>query len=100
MLEKKNISKINKYINDACWADFVIKLTYKCEWYGRQLVKVGQHFPSSKLCSECGYKNEHLALKDRTWICPSCNSKLDRDLNAAINIKKEGLRKQPQELRG
>jgi putative transposase len=100
MLEKKNISKINKYINDACWYDFVTKLTDKCVWYGRQLIKVDRYFPSSKICSSCEYKNNDLKLSDRKWKCSNCQQELDRDLNAAINIKKEGLRKQPQELRG
>ena len=48
-------------------------------------------FPSSKTCSHCGYVNSELKLSDREWTCPNCNSKLDRDLNAAINVKKVGL---------
>jgi putative transposase len=98
MLEKK---KFSKHIADACWSDFVTKLTYKSEWYGRQLIKVDRYFPSSKICSNCKYKNDSLKLADRKWTCPNCQQELDRDLNAAINIKKEGLKcKQPQELRG
>lgn len=51
--------------------------------------------PSSKTCSKCGSINKDLTLKDREWICPKCNEKHDRDINAAKNIKKMGLRNQP-----
>jgi putative transposase len=88
MLEKK---KFSKRIAQACWSDFITKLTYKCEWYGRQLIKIDRYFPSSKICSNCEYKNDSLKLSDRKWICSNCQQELDRDLNAAINIKKEGL---------
>ena len=67
-------------------------LKYKSEWYVRELIFVDRFFPSSKLCSKCGYKNTGLTLKDREWICPECGSKHDRDLNAAINIKSEGYK--------
>jgi len=67
-------------------------LKYKASWYGRDVIEVDRWYPSSKLCNCCGYKNNDLTLKDRTWICPECNSVLDRDLNAAINIKNEGTR--------
>ena len=68
-------------------------LRYKCKWYDRELVEVSRWFPSSKLCSSCGYKNTQLTLKDREWVCPECGKKHDRDLNAAINIRNEGKRK-------
>jgi putative transposase len=67
-------------------------LKYKSKWYGRDLVEIDKWFPSSKLCNNCGYKNNGLTLKDRTWICPECSKSHDRDINAAINIKKEGIR--------
>jgi len=68
-------------------------LRYKCKWYDRELVEVSRWFPSSKLCSSCGYKNDRLTLKEREWVCPECGKKHDRDLNAAINIRNEGKRK-------
>jgi len=71
---------------------FKTMLIYKAGWYGREVIQVSRWFPSSKLCSCCGYKKDDLTLKDRTWICPECNSLHDRDLNAAINIKNEGYR--------
>jgi putative transposase len=67
-------------------------LKYKASWYGREVFEISRWFPSSKLCSCCGYKNKELTLKDRKWICPSCGCILDRDLNAAINIRNEGIK--------
>lgn len=71
---------------------FKTMLEYKCKWYGRYIIQIDRWFPSSKLCSNCSYKNDKLTLSDREWICPECHTKLDRDLNAAINIKNEGER--------
>ena len=67
-------------------------LRYKSEWYGRDLVEIDKWFPSSKLCNKCNYKNNELTLKDRTWICPECGESHDRDINAAINIRNEGIK--------
>ena len=67
-------------------------LKYKASWYGREVFEISRWFPSSKLCSCCGYKNKELTLKDREWMCPSCGCILDRDLNAAINIRNEGIK--------
>ena len=67
-------------------------LKYKAKWYGRDIIEINRFYPSSKLCSNCGFKKEDLTLKDREWTCPSCKTKLDRDLNAATNILNEGKR--------
>ena len=67
-------------------------LSYKMEERGKKLITIDKWFPSSKTCRHCGYVNSDLTLKDREWICPSCGEKIDRDVNAAINIKTEGLR--------
>src|SRR5574343_1252485 len=67
-------------------------LRYKSEWYERDLIEIDRYFPSSKLCSVCGYKNTELILKDREWICPDCGTKHDRDINASVNILNEGKR--------
>jgi len=83
--------RLAKAIADCNWSKFVELLTYKCDWYGVSLLKIGRFEPSSKLCSECGIINDELTLSDRKWICPNCGSKLDRDLNASINIKRFGL---------
>lgn len=82
--------KLSKSINEACWASFVFMLDYKCSWYGKSLVKVDRFYPSSKLCSNCGHKEDSMPLKIREWTCPSCGTIHDRDLNASTNILKEG----------
>ena len=78
-------------IQSASWSMFKEILSYKSDWYGKNLITIGRYEPSSKTCHCCGYKNNDLKLSDRTWVCPVCDSVLDRDINAAINIKKIGL---------
>jgi putative transposase len=78
-------------ISDAGWSSFVSKLEYKATWFGKTILRIGRFEPSSKLCSVCGYHNKELTLKDREWICPDCKTPHDRDINAAINIKKFSL---------
>ena len=67
-------------------------IVYKAEMNDKTVVKVGRYYPSSKTCSVCGWKNEPLSLADRSWTCPECGTKHDRDVNAAVNILSEGLR--------
>jgi putative transposase len=78
-------------ISDVSWSSFITKLKYKANWYGKTVLELGRFEPSSKLCNVCGYKNTELKLSDRNWICPSCQTKHDRDINAAINIKNIAL---------
>lgn len=73
-------------ISDVAWGNFIVKLKYKAEWYGKTIKQIGRFVPSSKLCNVCGYKNTNLTLNDRKWECPSCHTQHDRDINAAINI--------------
>ena len=88
--------KLAKSVTDASFSRFVSMLEYKAEWYGRKIVKIDRFYPSTQLCSGCGYKNESVkglhGLKVREWICPECGKVHDRDLNAARNILKEGLK--------
>jgi putative transposase len=84
--------KLAKSIQELSLYRFKEMLRYKSTWYGRTVVEIDRWFPSSKLCSCCGYKNNELTLKERIWKCPKCNVVYDRDYNAAINIKKEGER--------
>lgn len=81
-------------IQGAAWSEFVRQLEYKSEWYGKNLLFIGRFEPSSKLCHKCGYINKELQLKDREWVCPVCGEKLDRDINAAMNIKEIAFDKQ------
>jgi putative transposase len=84
-------TRLAKSISDSGWSRFLFYLEYKAQWYGRSFVKMGRCFPSSKLCSCCGYKKEDLTLSDRTWTCPVCRVTHDRDINASINLYKVGL---------
>lgn len=80
--------KLAKSILDCSWYELKRQLQYKSSLSGSILIEMNRWFASSKICSKCGYKNEELKLSDRTWVCQKCRIKLDRDLNAAINIKK------------
>lgn len=79
--------KLAQSISDAAWGEFVRQLEYKAEWYGKNIIRIGRFEPSSKTCSHCGNINKELTLQDREWTCVSCENVLDRDVNAAINIK-------------
>lgn len=83
--------KLAKSIADVSWSEFVRQLAYKCEWKGRTLVKVNQFYPSSQICSLCGHKDGKKELNIREWTCSNCGTHHDRDINASINIKTEGL---------
>ncbi|NJK30259.1 MAG: IS200/IS605 family element transposase accessory protein TnpB [Acaryochloris sp. SU_5_25] len=78
--------KLSRSISDAGWGELVRQLEYKCEWYGRTLVKIDPWFPSSKRCGNCGHIVERLPLSIREWDCPECGTHHDRDINAAQNI--------------
>lgn len=82
-----------KSVSDNGWGKFVSFLEYKLEELGKKLVKVDKFFASSQTCSICGYKNRATKnLKIRVWDCPKCGTHHDRDRNAAINIRNEGMR--------
>ncbi len=85
-------TKLAKSFSDASLGEFRRMLEYKALWHRRKLVKVGRFYPSTKLCSECGLVNAHLTLSQRIWDCCECGTSHDRDLNAATNIRAEGLR--------
>ena len=81
------------FASDNGWGMFTTFLRYKLEKQGKKLVKVGRFFASSQTCSVCGYKNaktKNIALRE--WNCPQCGTHHDRDVNAAINIRNEGMR--------
>ena len=81
-----------KATNDNAFGQFRTYLAYKMQNQGKMLITIDKWYPSSKTCKNCGYVNDKLSIADREWTCPVCGSILDRDCNAAINIKNEGLR--------
>ncbi|BAW96311.1 IS891/IS1136/IS1341 transposase [[Synechococcus] sp. NIES-970] len=90
----KNMVKNQKLalsISDASWGELVRQLEYKCDWYGRRLIKIDRWFPSSRRCGSCGHIIEKLPLNVRAWDCLNCGAHHDRDINAAKNILAAGL---------
>ena len=86
--------RLAQHITDASWSSFVTQLEYKAQRYGKTIIRIGRFEPSTRICSKCGYYNRDLTLSDRDWACPDCGAHHDRDINAAINIKKFALDKQ------
>lgn len=96
VIEDLNISgmvknhNLAKSVSDSGWRTFRRMLEYKGQWYGSWVETADRFFPSSKLCHICGYKYNNLSLSTRSWVCPACLTKHDRDINAAINLKNYG----------
>ena len=84
--------KLAKAIQYASLGTLVSMLKYKAAWHNRRIIEIGRFFPSSKLCSSCGYRMNYMGLEIRKWTCPQCNTIHDRDINAAFNIMNEGLK--------
>lgn len=84
--------KLAKSIADVSWHSFINKLEYKARWYGKEIIKVDRLYPSSQICSVCGYRGGKKTLDIREWTCPVCHTHHDRDINASKNIFAEGLR--------
>lgn len=86
-------SKQTKSISEMSWAKFQKMLDYKANWNNKRIVKINKFYASSQICHNCKTMNKNLKdLSIRTWTCPVCGMIHDRDINAAINIKNEGLR--------
>lgn len=85
--------KLSKVISDVSWYEFCRQLEYKCLWYDKKFVQISTYFASSQICSNCGYKDSDIKnLNIREWTCSECNKHHDRDINAATNILKQGLK--------
>ena len=101
VLEDLNVSgmvknhKLARSISDMGWREVRTMLEYKTEWYGKNILTIGRFEPSSKVCSNCGKQKKDLKLSDRIYHCPGCGLEIDRDKNAAINIKNFGMRNHP-----
>ena len=88
----KEYKKNGKVVYDNAWGLFCNLLKNKLQERGKELIKVDKYYASSKICSNCKNKNNELEITTRSWICPKCKIKHDRDINASINLKHEGLR--------
>ena len=93
-LASRNLMKnhhLARAIGDASWAEFVRQLHYKADWYEKKIVTISRWFPSSQLCSTCGANSGKKPLSIREWTCENCGTHHDRDINASLNILKEGM---------
>jgi putative transposase len=84
MMKNRHLSKA---IQEQCLYKFIRQMKYKCEDAGIEFKQVDKFYPSSKKCSHCGEIKQDLKLKDRTYVCPHCGFSIDRDYNAAINLR-------------
>lgn len=90
MLQNHNLAKS---ISDCAWYELVRQLKYKGDWDDTVIFQINRFYPSSQICHKCGYRNKEVKnLSIREWVCPNCNTHLDRDINASINILLEGKR--------
>ena len=85
-------TKLAKSVLDAAFGQVIQQWKYKSLWNGTHGLQADRFFPSTQLCSECGYQNQNLSLSDREWSCPECNTQHRRDKNAAYNLRDEGIR--------
>jgi putative transposase len=93
MMEKKNRKRhLSRSISDVGWGEFRRQMEYKSIWYGSRLIKTPKSYPSSKMCSVCGYIKMDLTLSDRIWICPECGTEHQRDENSSTNMRNYGLK--------
>ncbi len=98
VLEKLNIAGMKKNrrsakaVSECAWYEIERQLDYKLKRLGKKKINVDRFFPSSQLCSNCGHRHNKLSLKERSWTCANCGILHDRDINAAVNLKKEGFK--------
>lgn len=83
MMKNRHLSRA---IQEQCFFEFLRQMRYKCEWNGIKFLQADRFYPSSKTCSCCGAIKHGLKLSDRIFVCTECNTVIDRDYNAAINL--------------
>lgn len=84
--------RLAQSITDVSWSEFKRQMQYKCDWFGKNLIVINRFYPSSKTCSNCGNVKRELRLSEREYCCKICGNVMDRDVNAAINIRNNGLK--------
>ena len=90
MVENK---KLSKKIYDASWYELIRQLEYKSKWKNKKFYQIEEYYPSSQICSRCGYQEKRLKdLSIRKWECLNCTNNNERDINVSINIMFEGLK--------
>jgi putative transposase len=82
---------LSRSVADVGWGTFLRMLEYKAKWYGATLIVAPRSFPSTRLCSSCGHLHGKIPLSQRVFRCEACGLEMDRDLNAALNLKAYGL---------
>ena len=92
--------RLARAVSDAGMSGFLVKLAYKSQLYGARLVEVGRFYPSSKRCSGCGAVKDALLLSEREYVCTRCGLVMDRDLNAALNLKQIAAESLPDAQNG
>jgi putative transposase len=98
MMKNHNLARA---ISSVAWSEFFRMITYKCDWYGKNLLKSGRFDATSQVCSRCGYRNANTKdLSVRRWTCPECGTHHDRDVNAAINIMKMAIERDSPSVKG
>ena len=95
MIETLNLEGMKRLwgrkISDLAFGEFALILQWTSAKYGKTFLKTNRWEPTTKPCSNCGYRNQNLTLSDRYWTCPECSTHHDRDVNAAINILQAGV---------
>lgn len=104
-IEDLNIQAMEKFSHnaknyvDTSWYSFITRLEQKAKFHNCLIIKSDRFYPSSKTCNHCGYVKQDLKLSDRTWICPQCGEEIQRDQNAAQNLRNNALKTLAEDIR-
>ncbi|MBQ8824881.1 MAG: transposase [Ruminococcus sp.] len=88
MMKNKHLARA---VQEQCFYEFYRQMEYKCHWNHIKFITAGRYYPSSKLCSCCGYVKKDLKLSERVYVCPECHNTIDRDFQASVNLMRYGL---------